>query len=174
MVKAVNIWKTLGATFLGVGALSVCSAAIIHTFNDNNITEAAGIDYSTANSYHNSGNASSLFSTLQNLTMVSNNNSYDGLWSTYTTVYKKSNGKIKDYYSNYSSFTPTTDKCGNYSTEGDCYNREHSIPQSWWGSGTSDQGCDPFIVIPTDGKINSMRSNYPLGVVSNMTDSSTK
>ncbi|MCR5332542.1 MAG: endonuclease [Bacilli bacterium] len=96
---------------------------------------------------------------------------YDGLYTAYAST-DVQNNKIVDMYSNTSSFS-TSDKCGNYSDEGDCYNREHTIPQSWWGGGTSAQGCDIYIVYPTDGKINGMRSNYAFGEVSSATSQSS-
>jgi ATP-dependent DNA helicase RecQ len=53
-------------------------------------------------------------------------------------------------------------KCGNYSTVCDCYNKEHSVPQSWFSS-KSPMVSDAFHVYPTDGKVNGQRSNYPFG-----------
>ncbi len=88
--------------------------------------------------------------------------SYDGLYTAYKTTDMK-NGKIWDMYSD-CGFS-TGNKCGSYKNECDCYNREHSVPQSWWGGGTSNQGSDIFHVIPTDGKVNGMRSNLPFGEV---------
>ena len=87
---------------------------------------------------------------------------YNGLYEAYKTTDSK-NGRIWDMYSNCSfAYTNT---CGNYKNECDCYNREHSVPQSWWGKGTTNQGCDIFILLPTDGKVNGMRGNYPYGEV---------
>ncbi len=91
---------------------------------------------------------------------------YDGLFDAYKKTDSK-DGQIWDMYSN-CEFAYTK-KCGNYSNECDCYNREHSIPQSWWGGGVSNQGCDIFHVLPTDGKVNGMRSNYPYGEVKSAT-----
>ncbi len=91
---------------------------------------------------------------------------YDGLYD----AYKKTDmldGRIWDMYST-CGFS-TSNKCGSYKNECDCYNREHSIPKSWWGGSTSRQGCDIFHVIPTDGKVNGMRSNYPFGEVGSAT-----
>ncbi len=88
--------------------------------------------------------------------------SYDGLYTAYKTTDMK-NGKIWDMYSD-CGFS-TGNKCGSYKNECDCYNREHSVPQSWWGGGTGNQGSDIFHVIPTDGKVNGMRSNLPFGEV---------
>ena len=84
------------------------------------------------------------------------------------------NGYLVDMYSNTSRLTPGM-AAGNYSKEGDAWNREHLIPKSWWGkneSGPNGEGGDMFNMYPTDGKINGMRSNHPFGVVSNPTGTS--
>lgn len=100
--------------------------------------------------------------------------SYDGLWDVYPTTDNKPNGKVWDMYSDIPGgtapyeFTFVTDQCGSYSSEGDCYNREHSVPQSWFG-GSSPMYSDIFHVVPTDGKVNGQRSNYPFGEVSSAT-----
>lgn len=93
---------------------------------------------------------------------------YDGLWTAYEETDLRQNGNIWDMYSN-CSFTLNGGKCGNYSRECDCYNREHSIPKSWFGDTKSSPGCDIFHLVPTDGKVNGMRSNYPFGEVSSAT-----
>lgn len=87
--------------------------------------------------------------------------SYDNLWNTYDETDLKSNGKIWDIYSN-CSFTFSSDQCGSYSNICDCYNREHTVPKSWFG-GASPMKSDMFHVLPTDGKINGIRANYPYG-----------
>jgi len=46
---------------------------------------------------------------------------------------------------------------------GDCVNREHSLPKSWWGGGKKTQYSDAFHLYPTDGKVNGERSNFPYG-----------
>jgi hypothetical protein len=56
----------------------------------------------------------------------------------------------------------TTEQCGTYSVEGDCYNREHVIPQSTFNSAA------PMVsdfIPPTDGKVNGIRSSFPHGNV---------
>jgi len=57
----------------------------------------------------------------------------------------------------------------NYSAEGDSFNREHSIPKSWWGGSKANQGCDVYIVVPTDGYVNNRRSNFPFGLTNGET-----
>ena len=94
--------------------------------------------------------------------------SYSELWDTYVKAFLKSDGYIKDYYSSYSRFTDKDrDKGSGGAKEGEKYNREHSIPKSWWGGSTAtgSQGADPFIVIPADKFVNNRRSSYPLGKV---------
>ena len=90
---------------------------------------------------------------------------YKGLWTAYKTTDLRDNGKVWDMYSD-CSWTYGSDQCGNYSSECDCYNREHSIPKSWFGGTESEPGCDIFHIVPTDGKVNSVRSNYAFGEVS--------
>lgn len=95
---------------------------------------------------------------------------YDGLYTAYikTDSYPEDSvgkaGKVWDMYSN-CGYTHNQRKCGSYSDECDCYNREHSIPKSWFGGSTSGIGCDIFHVVPTDGKVNGMRSAYVYGEV---------
>ena len=91
--------------------------------------------------------------------------SYSGLWNMYKKTDVDANNKIWDMYSNV-KYTPGTDQCGTYSHVGDCYNREHSLPQSWFGEATPMK-TDAFHVYPTDGKVNGQRSNYPFGECEN-------
>ena len=99
---------------------------------------------------------------------------YKGLYSAYlkTDLYPADSasraGKIWDMYGE-CNFAPTK-TCGSYKSVCDCYNREHSIPQSWFGGGTSGIGCDIFHVLPTDGKVNGVRSNYEYGEVNGGTN----
>lgn len=93
-------------------------------------------------------------------------NGYDGLYTTYLTSDLTSTGLIWDMYST-CSFN-TDNKCGPYSAVCDCYNREHSIPQSWFNE-ASPMKNDAFHVYPTDGKVNGQRSNFPFGECANGT-----
>lgn len=96
---------------------------------------------------------------------------YDGLWNLYRTTDKRADGKVWDMYSDVTDYTFGTDQCGSYSSEGDCYNREHSVPKSWF-SERSPMKSDVWHVYPTDGKINGMRSNNPFGEVGSGASSS--
>ena len=103
-----------------------------------------------------------------------NHTSYSGLWSAYQQTDKKPNGKVWDIYSDRPGGTPPyqytfgTNQCGNYSGEGDCYNREHLWAQSWTND-DSKHKTDLHHVYPTDGYVNNRRGNYPFGEVGNAT-----
>lgn len=88
-------------------------------------------------------------------------NTYDFLYTIYETSDVTTEGKIWDMYS-YCDWTPNVKKCGNYSSVCDCYNREHTIPQSWFNEALPMR-TDAFHVYPTDGRVNGQRSNYPYG-----------
>lgn len=92
---------------------------------------------------------------------------YSGLFSCYEQTDKRSDGKVWDMYSNTTNFS-FSDHTGNYSKEGDMYNREHSVPQSWFKQ-ASPMKADIVHVLPTDGYVNNRRSNYPFGETSNPT-----
>lgn len=97
---------------------------------------------------------------------------YDGLWTAYCAIDINSSDKVWDMYSNATAYTCGGSAQGaSYSKEGDSYNREHSIPKSWFGSSTSKTtpGTDLFHVVPTDGYVNNRRSNYAFGEVASAT-----
>ena len=96
---------------------------------------------------------------------------YNGLWNLYKTTDRRSDGKVWDMYSDVTNYTFGTDQCGTYGVEGDCYNREHSVPKSWFNK-QSPMVSDIWHVYPTDGKINGMRSNNPFGEVGSGASSS--
>ena len=93
--------------------------------------------------------------------------SYNSIWDCYEYTDLREDGTIWDMYSNV-KYTFRNDQCGNYSSEGDCYNREHSIPQSWFGR-SSPMVTDLVHLVPTDGYVNNRRGNYPFGEVSSPT-----
>ncbi len=87
---------------------------------------------------------------------------YDGLFTVYADSDIRPDGKIWDTYSNITSYALGDHT--SYKKEGDCYNREHSVPQSWF-SKASPMKSDAFHVVPTDGYVNNRRGNYPYGEV---------
>lgn len=103
---------------------------------------------------------------------------YGGLWTGYQTTdrdqFYEGDGTILDIYSENPTgadpynFTYGTSQCGTYSVEGDCYNREHIVPQSLFNE-AFPMKSDINFIRATDGKVNGMRSNYPFGTVQTTT-----
>ncbi len=69
------------------------------------------------------------------------------------------------------TYTHGTNQCGTYGSEGDCYNREHSTPQSWFAQ-VSPMVSDAHHIFATDGKVNGVRSNFPYGEVTSASSTS--
>lgn len=105
----------------------------------------------------------SLKTALFNIIKNHDNIGYDGLWNAYKTTDRRPDGKLWDMYSNKTNYDIGGSAQGkNYKQEGDAYNREHSVPQSWFNE-ASPMKADVFHVYPTDGYVNNRRSNYPFG-----------
>ncbi len=134
-------------------------------------------DYAETSVAYYNNDAKGLYDALHRIKSNKSPGSYVDLWELYKTAYIRDDGKIFDYYSCISNFRPGKDQAGNYSGEGDVYNREHSIPKSWYGHSTPQSGTqsvDPFIVVPTDGWVNSMRSNFTFGMVGSVSKHSAE
>lgn len=94
--------------------------------------------------------------------------SYEQIWNAFVSTDNKGNNVVWDMYSDGADYTYhyTGDQCGEYDSEGDCYNREHSWPKSWFtGNENSVPGRDLHHIFPTDGFVNQQRGNNPFGEV---------
>ncbi|GAA3955576.1 endonuclease [Allohahella marinimesophila] len=102
------------------------------------------------------------------------NRGYAALWSFFLNHdidrYYENDGSILDIYSENPatndphSFRKSLDQCGTYRAEGDCYNREHSFPKSWFGR-SEPMNSDVHHIFAVDGYVNGIRSSYPYGEV---------
>ena len=139
--------------------------------------------------YYNSATGSGyvlktqLFNIIKNNTNSSSTANYGDLWTLYANTafkdnYYENNGTLMDVYSEKPTSTDSyefnvpANQCGTYTTEGNCYNREHVMPQSVFGS-AYPMYSDAHFVLPTDGYVNGRRSNYPYGKVNTPTWTST-
>jgi endonuclease I len=127
--------------------------------------------YSTASGL--SGNA--LQTALHNIIKGHTAITYAQLYIAFDSTDTKPNGQVWDMYSDIPSGTPpytyindTSGRCGNYNSEADCFNREHSWPQSWFNA-LDPPHVDLFHIYPTDGWVNGKRSDYPYGEVTSAT-----
>lgn len=108
-----------------------------------------------------------LLTALESIISSHTQRSYTQLWTDFKDTDTDSNGKIMDLYSD-KLWTYGSEQCGNYGNVGDCYNREHSFPKSWFSNATP-MYTDLFHLYPTDGKVNGQRSNYAFGECANGT-----
>ena len=98
-----------------------------------------------------------------------------GLWNLYPFSDARpapNANKVWDTYSNCDLLFGTIANGGNQDNgtlgNNPCerFNREHTMPKSWFGGINSlPMATDAFIVMPTDKKINSLRSSYCYGIV---------
>jgi len=127
------------------------------------------------------GTGATLKTALYNIIKGHTDKTYNGLYACYVTTDNLPGNKVFDMYSIradstanywYTNSANSADQCGNYNEEGDCYNREHSMPQSWFNE-ASPMKADLFHVYPTDGKVNGIRSSFPYGKVGSASTTST-
>ncbi|MCH4552444.1 endonuclease [Aestuariibaculum lutulentum] len=118
-----------------------------------------------------------LFNIINNNTNSSTVANYGDLWTLYDQAafkdsYYDNDNSLVDLYTEIPlspdtfNFTTITNQCGNYNSEGDCYNREHVIPKSYFGGDSSyPMYSDAHFVFPSDGYVNGKHANYPYGTV---------
>ncbi|MBQ4813186.1 endonuclease [Pseudoalteromonas luteoviolacea] len=104
-----------------------------------------------------------------------NNRGYSALWSFIDQYerdshFEKDNTVLDRYSEKPNSadtvnFTAVGDQCGSYRVEGDCYNREHSFPKSWFGGKVEPMNSDVHHIFASDGFVNAKRNSYPFGEV---------
>lgn len=110
-----------------------------------------------------------LKSELHNIIDNHTDRGYSTLWDLYETSDVRDDGKVWDMYSDCNfEFVTDQDPGSGGNTECDKFNREHSMPKSWFNDASPMQS-DPFHVIPTDKKVNSIRGNYAYGEVNSAT-----
>jgi endonuclease I len=127
--------------------------------------------YDPANGLYRTALQAALHNIIKDHTVVT----YQSLWYYFHSTDKKADNSVWDMYSDIPGGTPPyvyyydSDECGTYHTEGDCFNREHSWPKSWFGGEVEPMYTDLFLIYPVDGYVNGMRSDNPYGEVSSPT-----
>ena len=137
------------------------------------LTEEASIDPSIAYYQNADGKTGAALKTAMcGIIYNRTEQQYKDLWEEFKTTDLRNDGKIWDMYSNITNYEPAS-KGETYHGEGDCYNREHSFPKSWFGGEVMPMFSDLHHIYPTDGYINGRRSNNPYGETSSPTYSSS-
>lgn len=135
------------------------------------VTALAGHAQTSVSYYKNADGkkGADLKTALCKIIYKSSNPGYNALLEMYHSSDKREDGKLWDMYSNTTNYViggPAENH--QYSKEGDGYNREHTVPQSWFNE-NAPMKSDGFHVVPTDGYVNNRRSNYPYGEVGSAT-----
>lgn len=86
-----------------------------------------------------------------------NRNTWWGFWSTD----RNENGYFIDRYSAEKEWVKSTSQ----GAAGAGMNIEHSFPKSWWGGAKNQAYKDLYNLMPCESRINSTKSNYPMGKV---------
>lgn len=137
--------------------------------------------------YYNSatGTGYTLKTQLYNIIKNHNNQGYAGLYTTFALsdkdFYYENNGTLLDMYSEnpagqdayeYQYGSSQQDDGSGGTAEGQKFNREHIVPQSYFSS-ELPMYADAHFIIPTDKYINGVRGNFPFSKVNSATNTFT-
>ena len=100
---------------------------------------------------------------------------YSSLWNHFTLTDATFSGKVWDIYSDIPceeppylyTFSDDQDTGTGGGSEGEVYNREHSMPRSWFGGAVNPMNTDLYHIYPVDKHVNAQRDNFPFGIVEN-------
>ena len=102
-----------------------------------------------------------VYNIIKNAKVLSYGDGKGKTWWGFWDTDRDSRGYFIDRYSAESEWVKST----NQGAAGSGMNIEHSFPKSWWG-GTKNQAYkDLYNLMPCESKINSTKSNYPMGSV---------
>ena len=83
-------------------------------------------------------------------------------WEGFYTTDRTDDNMVIDRYSNDERYF------GSKGSSVSGMNIEHSFPKSWWGGSSNQAYKDLYNLMPSEQKINSSKSNYPMGKVTNV------
>lgn len=96
-----------------------------------------------------------------NVDMLSYGSGNNKTWWGFYVTDRMENNQVIDRYSNDVRYF------GSRGSVISGMNIEHSFPKSWWGGSQNNAYKDLFNLMPCEAKINSSKSNYPMGLVTN-------
>ena len=98
---------------------------------------------------------------IQKANVLSYGSGYGKTWWGFWSTDRDERGYFIDRYSSESEWEMSTSQ----GAVGAGMNIEHSFPKSWWGGATVQAYKDLYNLMPCKSKINSTKSNYPMGIV---------
>lgn len=96
---------------------------------------------------------------IKNATVLKYGSGTGHTWEGFYTTDQLDDGQVVDRYSNDIRYF------GNKGESVNGMNIEHSFPKSWWGGSENQAYKDLYNLMPSEQKINSAKSNYPMGEV---------
>ncbi len=93
--------------------------------------------------------------------VLSYGSDYGHTWWGFWSTDRDESGRFIDRYSSESEWVKSTSQ----GAAGAGMNIEHSFPKSWWGGAKNQAYKDLYNLMPCESRINSTKSNYPMGKV---------
>lgn len=97
--------------------------------------------------------------TIKDATVLSYGSGAGHTWEGFYATDRLEDGQVVDRYSNGVRYFTTK------GTSVSGMNIEHSFPKSWWGGSKNQAYQDLYNLMPCESSINSAKSNYPMGTV---------
>lgn len=102
-----------------------------------------------------------VYNVIKNAKVLSYGSGSGHTWWGFWLTDRDSRGYFIDRYSAASEWVKATSQ----GSVGSGMNIEHSFPKSWWGGASNQAYKDLYNLMPCQSKINSTKSNYPMGTV---------
>ena len=102
-----------------------------------------------------------VYNVIKNAKVLSYGSGSGHTWWGFWLTDRDSRGYFIDRYSAESEWVKATSQ----GAVGSGMNIEHSFPKSWWGGAQNQAYKDLYNLMPCESKINSTKSNYPMGTV---------
>lgn len=102
-----------------------------------------------------------VYNVIKNAKVLSYGSGSGHTWWGFWQTDRDKRGYFIDRYSAKSSWVKSTSQ----GAVGSGMNIEHSFPKSWWGGASNQAYKDLYNLMPCQSKINSTKSNYPMGTV---------
>lgn len=131
-------------------AMATVAAAQIPTGYYDDLTGKSGAELKTA-----------VHSIIKDASVLEYGSGTGRTWQGFYSTDRMDNNQVVDRYSNDVRY---------FTTEGQSVsgmNIEHSFPKSWWGGSKNQAYRDLYNLMPCEMNINSAKSNYPMGEVTN-------
>lgn len=125
--------------------------------------------YANANGKKKAALKAAMHDIIQPKKVLSYGSGPNSTWSGFYRTDRTSDGYVIDRYSPRSEWVKFSSSASASSASAPSgMNIEHSFPKSWWGGSSNNAYKDLFNLMPSESGINSDKSNYAMGKVTNV------